>query len=121
MSECFVRPFESLFTIKILEPSDPRGFSFCIRNKDISEWSEKSPVRGPIGDGEHHVGESAAKVVFERSAEIDRGSAGIIGKSTTAPGTENECRIAEGFCDRRIEPFQWFQSFHRCARFKPSD
>jgi hypothetical protein len=100
MSECFVRPFESLFTIKILEPSDPRGFSFCIRNKDISEWSEKSPVRGPICDGEYDIGKRAAEIILQSLAEIDSCAAGIIGEGATTPGTENEGRIAEGFCDR---------------------
>src|SRR5215510_10786384 len=78
---------------------------FC--SKHITERPKKFPLRRPICDGKHDVGERSAIVVFQSLPKINGSAVRIICESTTTPCAENKFGMAVGPCDSEhaMNPF----------------
>src|SRR5262249_36536799 len=72
---------------------------YIICSKSFTERPKKSPLRRPICDGKYYVGKCSAEFVVQGMPKIDSSTVGIIGESTTAPCTENKCRMSVGSCN----------------------
>jgi len=71
-----------------------------IRGENVAEGAEKSTLRGPVADREHHVRERPSKRALQSLPKIPGGAERVVPEGATAPGAENQRRMAERPRDR---------------------